>query len=256
MEKAAIRNLTLRIVGFAGATLFAFFFALTYHTPRWVEDFAAEYIEALVAQHVDATIERLGPPTGGDAMSRYAARLYEKNQTSISGFKELLKKEAREQLVDCIDKARSLSVEARATLERLINQSATGSIGALQLENARLASLIQSGYLQVVADLQREIRIFTASNAIAFLLLVLASFLRPEFSRELFVPGILLAISTLICTYLYVFEQDWLLTMIHGDYLGVAYVVYLGFVFLILCDIVLNRARVTIKLIRLATVGF
>jgi len=39
MQASAARKLTLRIVGAAGAILFASFFALTYHTPRWVEDF-------------------------------------------------------------------------------------------------------------------------------------------------------------------------------------------------------------------------
>jgi hypothetical protein len=52
-------------------------------------------------------------------------------------------------------------------------------------------------------------------------------------------------VATLICAYFYVFEQNWLLTIIYGDYLGFAYLAYLGVVFLFLCDIVLNRGRVT-----------
>ena len=51
---------TLRITGLAGAALFAAFFALTYHTPGWVEDFAADYIEAQVAERVDSSIDRIG----------------------------------------------------------------------------------------------------------------------------------------------------------------------------------------------------
>jgi hypothetical protein len=106
---------------------------------------------------------------------------------------------------------------------------------------------MQSGYLAVVADLTRDIRIFTASNSVAFLLLLLVSFLKPEAVRELFVPGVLLAISTLACTYLYVFEQDWLLTIVHGSYLGWAYAAWLALAFGFLCDIWLNQARVTAR---------
>ena len=94
-----------------------------------------------------------------------------------------------------------------------------------------------------------DIRVFAASNAAAFLLLVLVSFLRPEHTRALFVPGVLLTISTLLCAWLYVFEQNWLLTIIHGDYLGLAYTAWLGAVFLLLCDVWLNRARITIRIV-------
>jgi hypothetical protein len=46
-----------------------------------------------------------------------------------------------------------------------------------------------------------------------------------------------------------VFEQYWLLTIIDGSYLGLAYAAYLVVVFLFLCDIALNRGRVTTRLV-------
>lgn len=36
---------------------------------------------------------------------------------------------------------------------------------------------------------------------------------------------------------------------IHGDYVGFAYLAWLGVVFLFLCDIVFNRGRVTTELL-------
>ena len=54
MRSAATQQLVLRIIGVAGAALFAFFLALTYHRPAWVEDFAASYIESQVAKKVEA----------------------------------------------------------------------------------------------------------------------------------------------------------------------------------------------------------
>ena len=50
-----------------------------------------------------------------------------------------------------------------------------------------------------------------------FLLLSLVSFLKPRAIRHLFVPGVLLFVATLLCAWLYVFEQNWLLTIIHGE---------------------------------------
>jgi hypothetical protein len=108
--------------------------------------------------------------------------------------------------------------------------------------------LIQASYMDVATDLKRDIRIFAAANAGAFFLLVLISFLKPQAVRHLFVPGLLLCAATLVCVYGYVFEQNWLLTLINGSYLGFAYATYLGVVFLLLCDVVLNRGRITTRL--------
>ena len=255
MQESATQRLVLRIIGVAGAALFAFFFVLTYHRPAWVEDFAASYIESQVAKKVDATIDNLAPPAADSALSRYAAELYRKNEAKISGYKELLKGEVREQLAICIPEVREMSEELRRKLESWVEEGAKLSIGELQLDNSRLVGLIQSGYLAVVADLTRDIRIFAASNAIAFLLLVLVSILKPGAARELFVLAVLLTISTVTCTYLYVFEQNWLLTIIHGDYLGFAYAAYLGVAFLFLCDVWFNKARVTIRLMDILVSG-
>src|SRR5262249_47569869 len=98
MQTPAARKLTLQIIGAAGAILFALFFALTFHTPRWAEDFAADYIEGRVAEKLDTFVDGLGPSTGDSAMSRYAAELYRKNEEKITGYKELLKRDIREQL--------------------------------------------------------------------------------------------------------------------------------------------------------------
>lgn len=255
MQASAAQTLTLRMVGAAGAMLFAFFFALTYHTPRWVEDFAAGYIEGRVAQKLDDFVDGLAPPSGDGALSRYAAGLYRQNEVKISGYKELLKGNIREQLAICIPQIRAMSDEWRDRLETWARHGAQLSIGELQIDNTRLVALIQSGYLAVVADLAHDIRIFAASNAAAFLLLLLllVSFLKPEFVRELFVPGILLAVSTLACTCLYVFEQDWLLTIVQGSYLGMAYTAWLGVCFLLLCDVWLNQARVTTRVVQALT---
>jgi uncharacterized protein YggL (DUF469 family) len=243
------RQLILRIAGLAGAALFAFFFALTYHTPEWVEDFAADYIEGEVADQVDATIDSIGAPQGEDAISRYAAQLLKQNEARIAELRESFKEEARLQLAVCIAEIRGLTAEQRARLQAWLEDGAKLRIGSLQLENTRLVAIIQSGYLGVVADLKRDIRIFSASNACAFLLLLLVSFLKPEHTRALFVPGVLLTVSTAACAYLYVFEQNWLLTLIQGSYLGFAYAAWLGVAFLFLCDIWLNRARVTVRIL-------
>jgi hypothetical protein len=65
----------------------------------------------------------------------------------------------------------------------------------------------------------------------------------------LLLPGALLLTATLVCASLYLFEQNWLLTLIHGDYMGWAYASYLGIAFLFLCDIALNKGRLTTEVL-------
>ena len=83
---------------------------------------------------------------------------------------------------------------------------------------------LQSKYVDVVSRPRTDLRIFLGSNLAAFL-------------------------AVAVCSYFYVFEQNWFFTIIYGDYVGFAYAAYLGSVFLFLIDVVLNRARVTIGLL-------
>jgi hypothetical protein len=255
MERSAAQRLTLRIIGCAGAALFACFFFLTYHTPHWVEDFAASYLEKRVTDHVDATIDGLGAPQGDDALSRYAANLYKQNEGRIYELRQRLKASSRAQMASRLAQIRSMTPEQRELVQLGFEAAAEGGIGLLQLENRQLVALIQSGYLKIAAELKREIRGFTAINAFAFLLLVLVSFLKPDGVRILFVPGVLLCVSTLLCAYLYVFGQNWLLNMIHGSYVGKIYGLYLGVTFLFLCDVMLNRGRVTALIVTGISIG-
>ena len=50
---------------------------------------------------------------------------------------------------------------------------------------------------------------------------------------------------------LYLFNQDWLHTIVFGDYLGWGYAAYLAVVALLLADILMNHARVSTRLVNL-----
>ena len=123
------------------------------------------------------------------------------------------------------------------------------NIASLQAANEKLQDFMRTKYMEIATDLKRDVRIFTGSNALIFLLLLLVSFLKPKAIAHLFLPGVLLVISTLVCSYFYIFEQNWLLTIIYNDYLGYGYLTYVGILFLFLCDIVFNGARVTTEII-------
>lgn len=85
-----------------------------------------------------------------------------------------------------------------------------------------------------------------------FLVLLAVSFFNPRAIAHLFVPGTLLLVATMVSSYFYVFEQNWFFTIIYNDYIGFAYIGYLSVVFLFLCDVVFNGARVTTEIINQA----
>lgn len=251
MKSRTRRQIVLGSIGAVGATVFAFFFLLTFHTPVWVEKFAAEFIEREVASQIDHKIDALQPPSGEHALSRMASALYEKNEKEIERRRESLRNQVHERMADAIAQIQDLNCECRAKWASWIEGQSDARIQLLQQANEALVDFIQGTYAQVVTDLKRDIRIVTGTNAFLFMLLLMIALAKPQATLQLFVPGLLLAVATLICSYFYIFEQNWLLTIIYNDYLGIAYLGYLSAVFAFLCDIVLNRARVTTEIVNL-----
>jgi hypothetical protein len=97
----------------------------------------------------------------------------------------------------------------------------------------------------------RELRIFTASNAIAFALLVVIMLFRRAATLQLFLVAVVLVGAVGVTGGLYIFNQNWLHTIVFSDYVGMAYAVYLAGVSLLFADVVFNRARATTRIVNL-----
>lgn len=249
MDNTVLQKLSLRSVGVIGAAIFLTFFAFTYATPGWVETFAADYIESEAQERINASIDAIRPPQSESALGRLAQSMYEKNEAQIEQLKLNLKNNIHEQWAAALAAVRNLDCECREKWEDWFESGFNTNIALLQAANEQISTFIHSTYMNVTTELKRDIRIFTASNAAVFILLLLVSFMKPQAITHLFLPGLLLVVSTLICSYFYIFEQNWLLTIIHSSYLGFAYLAWLAVVFLFLCDIVFNRARITTEIL-------
>jgi hypothetical protein len=249
MDNSVLQKATLRSISVIGSAIFLTFFAFTYSVPGWVESFAADYIESEAQERIDATIDSIGPPESESALGRLAQSMYEKNDAEVEQLKSNLKNNVHEQWAAALASIRNLDCECREKWQDRFESGFNTNIALLQAANEQISSFIHSTYMDVATELKRDIRIFTASNAAVFILLLLASFLKPQAITHLFLPGVLLSASTLICSYFYIFEQNWLLTIIQSSYLGFAYLAWLAIVFLFLCDIVFNRGRVTTEIL-------
>jgi hypothetical protein len=243
-----MKRIILRTIGIFGSVLFATFFALTFSTPTWLETFARSFIQAEVKKQVDARIDGLKIEDGKGVLAQYAGAIYRQNEQKIDQLKADLKSKVHEQFADALVQIADLKCECRARIAALIAAGDRVHIERLDAMNAKLVDVIQSNYLRIVAELKGDIRIFSGTNCAAFLLLLAATFLRLQALGQLFVPGILLAIAAVTCACLYVFEQNWLLTIIYSDYLGFGYLAYLVAAFALLMDVFLNRARITTRI--------
>lgn len=249
MNNAALQKFSLRSIGVFGAGIFLSFFAFTYSVPGWVETFAADYIESKAQKRIDASIDAIRPPESENALARLAQSMYEKNEAEIEQLKSDLKNKVHEQWAAALAEVRNLDCECREKWRDWFESGFNTNVALLRAANERISGFIHSTYMDVATELKRDIRIFTASNAGVFLLLLLVSFVKPQAMMHLFLPAVLLAVSTLVCSYFYIFEQNWLLTIIHNNYLGFVYLTWLGVVFLFFCDIVFNRGRITTEIL-------
>lgn len=139
--------------------------------------------------------------------------------------------------------------ECRKRLVARAQQSQIEEISSLSRAREKLLSLIESTYASVTQSLTREFRIFTSSNAAVFAILGFTTLLRRKAGLQLALPAVVLVGSATITGSLYLFNQNWLHTVVFSQYVGMTYVVYLAGVTLLLADIAFNRARITTHII-------
>jgi len=222
---------------------------LTFSFPGYIEETGKDFIQNQIERQTAEKIDDIKLNSQNSKLAQIAGKLYLQNQEEIESIKMQLKNQAHEQLAAVIAEMRDLDCECRKKYAQMHKEDFEFRLALLQVANEKLQNFMKAKYMEVATELKRDVRIFTGSNTFVFLFLLLISFLKPGAITHLFLPGVLLVSATLVCSYFYIFEQNWLFTIIFNDYLGFAYLGYVGVVFLFLCDIVFNRARVTTEII-------
>lgn len=120
-------------------------------------------------------------------------------------------------------------------------------IGTAQQMQAQLDALIRSAYMDTAEKLLRELRIFSGANALAFALLGLAAWRRPRGGggASLVPATATLLVATLASSAIYLWGQNWLQTIVFGNYVGWAQLAYIALVYAWLCDLMFNKARIS-----------
>jgi len=242
-------NITLRLIGLVGLLLFGASFIFTYSTPGYVEEIGKDFIKEKIEEKTHQKIHDLKFNHKNNALVKFASKLVKNNEAKINRLKESLKTKANAKLAAVIAEMRDLDCECRKKYEKALNEHTAGNIFSLQNANKKLTDFMKMKYMEVANKLKTDLRIFTGSNTLVFALLLLISFFKPKAITHLFFPAILLVASTVICSYFYIFEQNWFFTIIYSSYLGWGYLGYISLVFAFLYDIAFNKARVTTEII-------
>jgi hypothetical protein len=229
MRRAILLLSVLGTLVFAGAWLFS------YLQPLAVERAARELLRIEVQAQVEDRLDAFDD----SRIAGLAQRALRKADIDID--REKLRAEVAAKVAGMLDPG----CECRQRLAEGWRGLEAGRLASLVQGRSRLTAFVEARYASVRDSLLREFRIFTASNAIAFLLLGVVTWRRERARLQLLLPTLVLVGAVLVTSGLYLFNQDWLHTIVFGDYLGLGYAAYLSGVAALLADIAFNRARVT-----------
>jgi hypothetical protein len=231
--------------GFGGALLFGSAFVASYTHQTLVEEMAKDAIRAEVERRVHERVASLDAGWLG-AVGGYLAR---RNATEIAAVRDRLTDSVQAKVARIATEMRNPDCECRKAIAAVAEAPLVRRLDLLSRANERLTVLIRGRYMDVAAKLTREFRIFTAANALVLLFLGIAVVVRRNARLHLLPPALLLLGSAVVVGWFYLFEQDWLHTVLFSDYVGLAYFAWLAAPVLLIGDVVLNRGRISAHLL-------
>jgi hypothetical protein len=231
---------------------FATLFVTSFLNSIWIESLAVALLKPQIIQRV------------ADRLDRFEANgLVEKARAKLPGLdariaagREKLEQTVSKSVDDVAARMINPSCECRKSLSKAYRETFERDATTASFLKEKLTQLVETKYGEVASQLQREWRIFTGVNAVAFLALYLLSFYRRNLGMRLVPVALVMFISVGLTSWFYLFNQDWFSTVLFGTYVGWGYALWLTFVFVLLADLALNRARVTGRFLRSIGVDF
>lgn len=214
----------------------------------------------IVAWKVENRIERLftpAPADGGGAFAAARNRLLEKANLAerllASNYPEGIAERIARECVCRMDQQDRAAVQrryeqAKETVETVVRLALHGEIELSRIGVETLDDLVAGYYVETVEGLKRDLRIFFGSNLLLYAAVAAGALWSPV-GGALVAPAALLFLGTAISSGFYLFNQDWLATILFHDWTGFAYLGWVAFLTLLLCDVFLNYARVTLRIV-------
>ncbi|MCP5078203.1 MAG: hypothetical protein GY951_09140 [Psychromonas sp.] len=242
-------KITLRTLGVIGILIFGTGFWFTFGVPGYIEEAGKEFIKDQIKKETKEKIDSIKIESKDNKLYQLASKYLKKHEQQIDSLRSQLENKAHEKLAAIIAEMRDLSCECRKKYEQRIKENIIIRIANLEQAKESIVDFMKTKYMEVVNKLKLDFRIFTSSNLLVFVFLLAILLFKSRAIAHLYLPGLLLALSTVICSYFYIFEQNWFFTILYNNYVGWGYLAYLCILFGFLCDIIFNKARITTEII-------
>ncbi|WP_284618921.1 hypothetical protein [Aquabacterium humicola] len=234
----------LQCIGAGGAAVFGLILLISVVQPLWIEQAARELVRIEVERRVGEKVQVLS----NAKLVVLAQKALGRTDAEIEAERRRIEADVPARVASAVADLLKADCECRKRLVDAARRGQDERLKSLQQIRERLADFVETAYAQVRAKLLRELRIFSGTNALAFALIALLATRRAGAVQLLLPAGLLLA-ATLLTATVYLVNQNWLHTIVFGQYVGFAYVGYLLAVIALLVDVAFNRARITTLLI-------
>ena len=231
----------LRVVSALGSLLFAGLVLLSFIEPLWIERAAREVLRHEVEKRVGERIDQLS----NARLVKLAQKALGRTEAEITAHRQALRAAVPQRVAHAIADFMKADCDCRKRLVEGAVKHEEEAVGTLEKAREQLARRIESAYAEVSRQLLRELRIFAGANALAFALLVVITLNRRASTGQLLLPALAVIGAAGLTGAVYLFSQDWLHTIVFGQYVGWAYLAWYGATLAWLADLLCNRGRIT-----------
>lgn len=242
-------NIMIKTLLFVVTLIYGVAFTYSLTSVQSIEQNAKGFIKEEISKKTYEKIDNIGSKYKNNKLVKLSANIFKKKVEKLKLYKEALKEKAGEKLIAVMAKMKDLDCKCRKKYTHLFNSFLSAKILDLTEATKKLEEFMTQKYMYVVENLIKDFRIFLGSSLFIFLMMLVLFYSKPKVNIQIHLLAGLMMVSTLVSSYLYIFEQNWFFTIIYNDFLGYMYLLYLGIIFLLLCDIIFNKARVTTEIV-------
>lgn len=224
-------------------------FVYTLQSPHTIEKDATEFIKKEIEKRTNEKIDTLSQKYENNKLVKLSKKFYDKENEQLKLYQEALKQKVHEKMTAVVAKMQKWDCECREKYGEFVKGIFDAQVKKLSESVNKLQEFMQYQYMNVVQNLLNDFRIFTGSNLLVVVMLLLLMLIKPQANLQIGLLVGFTALSTLVTSYLYIFEQNWFFTIIYNDFIGYAYLAYLGVIFFFLWDIIFNKARITTEIV-------
>lgn len=238
-------SITLRTIGMCGILLFGVLFSITFSSPEIIEKSAKGFVKYQIEKDVREKQKLISQ----SSVANKALSITKNLGIESEKIQKNLDNNLPERIANVIASMCDYNCERKNALALSITSGYLDRLKNINIAQDTLGNIIKEKYIEIVANLKFDLRVFLGTNFSMFLFLLILSFAKSKAIAHLFLPGLILLLATILSSSIYIFGQDWFYTILYNDYMGFGYLTYVAVIFGVLIDIALNKARVTTEVI-------